>query len=248
MNRAYYNEYYELERNNWWFLARKNILKSQIEKISRESYTPKILNIGIATGSSSQWLADFGEVTSVEYDKDVCEFVENNLGIEVVNASITELPFEEDTFDLVCAFDVIEHVGDDEKAIFEMKRVCKTKGNIFITVPAFMHLWSEHDEINLHHRRYTLPELIALVKKFGLHNITFSSYFNTLLYPPIALMRWGNNLKKKRIQGKPASDFSKIKSPLLEKIFYKMFNSENFLLKKSITLPFGISIMLIIKK
>lgn len=245
MNKEYYKEYFDLERNNWWFLARRNILKSQIDKVIQSSGKLKILNIGIATGASSEWLSGFGEVTSIEYDKEVCEFVRNELGLEVINGSITDLPFENNTFDLVCAFDVIEHVEDDEKAVLEMKRVCKEQGHLFITVPAFMHLWSEHDEINLHHRRYTLPGLSALTLKCGLENIKFKSYFNTFLYLPIYSMRFGSVLNKKKKEGQPKSDFSKIKIPFLEKIFYLIFNSENILLKKGKKLPFGVSIMII---
>lgn len=244
MNKEYYSEYYNLERSNWWFLARRNILSAQIKKLPISNKSLRILNLGIATGASSQWLSEFGNVTSVEYDKDVCDFVREELKIDVVQASITDLPFEDKSFDLVCAFDVIEHVEDDRKAIEEMSRVCTKQGYIFVTVPAFMHLWSEHDEINLHFRRYTMDGLTNLIKKEVL-SIKYNSYFNTFLYPPISLVRVISMLKSNKKEKQPKSDFSKINSSFLEKILFHIFNSENILLRRSIKMPFGVSIMLL---
>ena len=72
-------------------------------------------------------LSKFGEVTSLEYDKYCCEFLKEKTGIEAINASLTELPFSDNSFDLVCAFDVIEHIEDHEKAVDEIFRVLKPK-------------------------------------------------------------------------------------------------------------------------
>jgi ubiquinone/menaquinone biosynthesis C-methylase UbiE len=130
-------------------VVRLEILKQELQKIIvSNNQKLKILNIGIATGKTSEMLAEFGEVTSIEYDSVCAEFVRQKLNIEVIEGSILELPFEDNYFDFVCAFDVVEHVENDKKAISEMKRVCKQKGKICITVPAFQSLWSHHDEIN----------------------------------------------------------------------------------------------------
>lgn len=246
MHKSFYQEYFELERNKWWFKARKNILETQIRKIFPYSGNIKILNIGIATGASTEWLSKFGAVTSVENDEETCEFVRQKLNIEVHHASITELPFDIESFDLVCAFDVVEHVDDDLLAVQEMKRVCKTGGVIMATVPAFMHLWSNHDVVNFHFRRYTLPSFSGLFNNAGLHNLIFKSYFNFFLYPPIFLMRIGSASKQQKEDLK--SDFSKIDNSFLEKIFYQVFNFENFFLKKGLKFPIGVSIMVISRK
>src|SRR5690242_8960201 len=107
MDKGYYVEYYRLEREHWWFRARKNIIFNHIRSLT-SSRDLKILNIGAATSASSEMLSYFGEVTSLEYDKDCCEFVKRMSGKEFICASITELPFADGSFDLVCAFDVIE--------------------------------------------------------------------------------------------------------------------------------------------
>ena len=125
MDKNYYKEYYHLERSHWWFQARAHILMSHLKRILPPKKDLKILNVGAATGRSSELLMQFGEVMSVEYDKECFDFVAQNLKIPIVKGSILELPFEAEAFDLVCAFDVIEHVNDDYLAVMEMRRVCK---------------------------------------------------------------------------------------------------------------------------
>src|ERR1700754_4006597 len=113
MQADYYKEYYELERTNWWFTARKQILRDQLIRLFPRQKNLKILNVGAALGASTILLQEFGEVVSIEYSKDCCDFVNQNLGLHFIHGSITELPFENNSFDLVCAFDVVEHVQDD---------------------------------------------------------------------------------------------------------------------------------------
>jgi SAM-dependent methyltransferase len=157
MQHEYYKEYYDLERKHWWFIAREKILSNYLSKLTEEKHFNtkelKILNIGCGPGRTSEMLNKFGQVISVEYDKFCCEFTAKKTGLEIINASITELPFENNTFDIVCGFDVIEHVEDDSLGVSEMKRVAKKEGVIMITVPAFMSLWSRHDEINHHYKK-----------------------------------------------------------------------------------------------
>lgn len=249
MKAEYYKEYYHLERKNWWFLARKEILKDQIKKIFGEKKDLKILNVGAALGASTLMLQQFGEVTSLEYDKSCCGFVKEELGLDFINGSITELPFPADAYDLVCAFDVVEHVDEDLLAITELHRVCKPGGYVFTTVPAFMSLWSEHDDINEHFRRYTMKKYLAL---FARQNATvhFRSYFNFWLFPPIFLTRALSNLFRKK-GAPPKSDFGKAGNTdgnIVSRILFSVFKSETLFLNHHISLPAGVSLMVISKK
>ena len=244
MERDYYKEYYRLEREHWWFLARNNIVINHIRKFLPENQKTKILNIGVATGRTSELLAELGEVTSVEYDKDCCDFVRRKINIDVMNASILDLPFEDSMYDLVCAFDVIEHVEEDTLAMSEMKRVCKEGGIVSVTVPAFNFLWSRHDEINHHYRRYTRQQLLALIN--AKDNIIYSSYFNFWLFFPIALFRLLSSRAGDKMQdGKPASSDFAVggENKLLNSLLFKVFNSENFFTSRLTRLPVGISIL-----
>ena len=162
MDKNYYKEYYHLEREHWWFQARGKILLKHLKCVFQGQPNIRILNIGAATGRSSELLMQLGDVTSVEFDTDCYEFSRDFVKIPIVQGSILDLAFSDDTFDLVCAFDVIEHVEDDTLAVSEMRRVCKPGGVMCVTVPAFMFLWSEHDVVNHHFRRYTSPILRGL--------------------------------------------------------------------------------------
>lgn len=248
MQADYYREYYSLERNNWWFLARKKILQDQIRKLFISNKDLKILNVGAALGASTIMLQEFGEVTSVEYNKECCDFVNETLHLNFIHGSITELPFKENEFDLVCAFDVVEHVSDDKTAVSELHRVCKPGGYTFTTVPAFKILWSEHDVINEHVRRYKMSNYLSLFKgvKAKIH---FRSYYNFYLFPAVAIFRiLSAAIKGKAAERKPRSDNSKIQNGFVSASLLRIFKSESFFLKRGIRFPVGISLMVISRK
>jgi SAM-dependent methyltransferase len=247
MEKNYYKEYYHLEREHWWFKARAEIILSHLRKVVGDRRDLRILNVGVATGHSSELLGEFGEVESVEYDVACFEFVRDVVKIPVVNASILELPYQAGTFDLVCAFDVIEHVKEDELAVSEMFRVCKTGGVMCVTVPSFMFLWSEHDVVNHHFRRYTGRVLTDTIQKnLDERKLIYQSYFNTWLFLPIAAFRILANLltrPKKIKDDETGSDFGVLKGGLIGKILYYIFRSETWFIKRFISLPFGVSLI-----
>ena len=239
MDSEYLAKYYALERTHWWFIVREKILFSQLSRSLPQNKLLNILNVGIATGKTTEMLSHFGKVTSVEYDHTTCEFVRGKLNIEVTEASVVSLPFSNDSFDIVCAFDVLEHVEDDQLAIRELNRVCRTGGFMYVSCPAFSFLWSSHDLINHHFRRYTAASLRKLIQ-FGF-NVQYVTYFNFILFIPIAVYRLLQHLISSK---KVTSDFEekglltgKVVSPLYKAIF----SIEIFLLKH-IKLPFGISL------
>lgn len=248
MNKSYVQQYAGLETSHWWFLVRKKIILQSIKKgIKGNSTHPiRILNIGAAAGASTKWLSEIGEVTSVEYDPLFLEYL-TNTGISAIHASVTQLPFPNESFDLVCAFDVIEHVENDQHALEEMFRVCKENGNVCLTVPAFSFLWSAHDEVNHHFRRYTLSQFRKLLINIPAAKEKYSTYFNTLLFLPVAIIRLGQQLFKKPTQ-RESSDFDlfedhKIINGILKNIF-----AIEILLLRMIRLPFGISLLLLSQK
>jgi ubiquinone/menaquinone biosynthesis C-methylase UbiE len=246
VEKQYYQEYYELERKNWWFVVRNQILMERIKKQMNPQSPLKILNVGVATGSTSELLTQFGEVTSIEYDQDCCDFARGKTGLNIIQGSILELPFPDKSFDLVCAFDVIEHVEDDAKAVNELKRVCKSGGYVSVSVPAFQFLWSHHDVINHHFRRYTMAMLkeVFLKEKNGV--IQYTTYFNSILFPPIAGFRLVSELipKKWIRKGTGADNHVFDQESFTSKLLLGLFNVERPLLKSGLTFPFGVSAML----
>ncbi len=246
MDKNYYKEYFSLERNHWWFKVRAKIIIFLIDKslASNSSNIKTVLNIGAATGKTSEILAKYGEVTSLEYDKECCEFVNENLPMKVINGSIVELPFADNSFDLVCAFDVIEHVEDDILALAEMKRVCKPNGLVTVTVPAFMLLWSHHDIVNQHFRRYTKNNLQQL---FTSNNLTYSvaTYYNSILFLPIFMFRLFTKIIPQKWIRKGAGSDATLGSEngFVNKVMYQIFNIELTLLK-GMKFPLGVSIFM----
>lgn len=251
MDKQYYKEYYHLERKHWWFKARMEILESLFEKhiALSDNKKLKILNVGVATGATSIMLGKFGEVTSLEYDKDCCDFLAETVGIHAINASLTELPFENEEYDVVCAFDVIEHIEDDRLAISEIYRVLKKEGIVYLAVPAFQSLWSNHDVVNHHFRRYKMKDFTQKAKDERFEIIR-KTYFNFILFPPIFFFRiLANAFKRKQKVETAGSDFDYFNgNGFLNKLLYKLFKTENFFLKRGFNFPFGVSALLIGKK
>ncbi len=245
MDKNYYKKYYTLEREHWWFSARAEILMSHIRRVFANRTDLTILNVGAATGYSSELLEQFGTVTSIEFDEDCYEFTRDVVKIPIQQGSILDLDFPDNTFDLVCAFDVIEHVEDDRMAVSEMRRVAKSGGVMLVSVPAFMFLWSEHDVVNHHLRRYTSKILRGLFSAYDVP--IFHSYFNFWLFFPIAGIRTIMRLFTKKHLAKPEdaqSDFDNFKSGgLVNMLLKNIFFSENLFLKQFIPLPVGISIL-----
>ncbi len=246
MDRDYYVQYYKLEREHWWFRGRLEILEQTIQKKIYRGHPLRILNVGIATGATSIMLQKFGEVVSVEYDAECCEFVKQKLNLDVINASMTALPFENRTFDLICAFDVIEHIEEDQEAVTEALRVLKTDGHFFISVPMYMSLWSDHDLINHHFRRYGSTGLKKLFQAEGIQ-IDYYSFFNFFLFPGIACYRMLARLfSSKRKDRVIVSDFQGANNNgALQSIFLFILRTERKLLGWGMKLPFGVSAMLI---
>ncbi|MFT3910680.1 MAG: class I SAM-dependent methyltransferase [Ferruginibacter sp.] len=247
MNKEYVQQYAKLEREHWWFLVRQKIILQFLQKhIASPGKQLRVLNVGAAGGASSEFLKAFGDVVSVETEPLFIEYLRQQ-NIVVTEASITKLPFNDNCFDLVCAFDVIEHVADDVQAMKEMERVCKKDGSICITVPAFMSLWSQHDVVNGHHRRYKKNGLRSLFEKTILLKPIEITYFNSLLFLPILMTRKMSNLFRKN-KKQTESDFTYFKTSSLSNSILKKIFAVELTTMKLFHFPFGASLIAVLKK
>jgi ubiquinone/menaquinone biosynthesis C-methylase UbiE len=249
MDTNYYIDYYDLERKHWWFTARLDILESILKKRilvqDRNKEYINILNIGVATGATTQMLSKYGNVTSLEYDEGCCQFLFKKTGIQAVNASVTEMPFSDNSYDLVCAFDVVEHVENETLAIQEISRVLKVGGQTFTTVPAFKTLWGDHDIINHHFRRYKKKGYNQLFSENKI-DTSYLNNFNFWLFIPIAMVRIitrvvisTTKMSKTRSTDNEGLNSNKFIGSVLKAIF----RSERHLINNGIKLPFGVSIV-----
>ena len=151
--------------------------------------------------------------------------------------------------DLYIFADVLEHVENDELAVFEMKRVAKSKGLLLITVPAYMDLWSHHDVINHHFRRYKSEQIKNLFNLEINGKEVFSSYFNFFLFIPIYLIRKVSNLLNSgKNRSGSGSDFEAFKPGILNQALNYLMGSEKLFINNNIRLPFGVSFLYSWKK
>lgn len=241
MERHIYERMRELQRSHWWFAARRKILGAEIARL-RLSGSARILEVGCGPGGNLELLKRFGEVRAIEPDAESRAYAAEHSGVTVEGACCpTTWPDLGGPFDMVCAFDVIEHVGDDAGAVAALGARLKPGGFLVTTVPAYAWLWSEHDAQHHHQRRYTRPAYRRLFEVAGL-KVRRASYFNTVLFPPIAAIRLARTAA--RLQG---GDDEKMPSRPLNGLLRRLFGAEAAILRAT-GLPFGVSILLIAER
>ena len=165
MGKGYYKELFYLEDRNWWFLARREIISSLLDRYLKNKKSLQILDIGTGTGRMLELLECYGKTTGIDYSDETIKFCRKRGFTNVIKGDAHHLPFNDNLFDLICAFDLIEHLECDEEAIKEFFRVLRKGGILFLTVPAFMFFWNENDEFWMHKRRYAANQIQMILKK-----------------------------------------------------------------------------------
>lgn len=241
MQDHYYTATYNVELNHWWYRVRRKIIHFLIEKEAGEKNRAlDILDIGCGTGALITELQKYGNVVGIDRSEDALKFCRERGITNVKLGSAIKIPEPDKKYDAVMALDLLEHLDDDKEAMKEIKRVLRPDGVAIIFVPAFMFLWGVTDVVSEHKRRYTKKELVIRLKEMGFE-IKRASYFNTFLFPPIALVR----LLSKIVTPKRKSDFI-TGDGLFNESLYKIFLLEAKLLKFT-NFPFGVSIMAVAK-
>lgn len=226
----------KVEEAHWWFAGRREIVLSLIrKKIAKERM--EILDAGCGTGGNLKCLTEFGNVTGMDYDETALALASKKG--QIVKGSLPDaLPFSESSFDLITLLDVLEHLDEDENALQALHRLLKPGGFLLITVPAFRFLWSGHDEVNHHKRRYTIRALREKIHRSNFQCI-YISYFNIYLFPLIALSRL---LKRKKIEDDISLPIKPVNS-----LLRLIFKSERYFIGQA-RCPFGVSIIALCKK
>lgn len=241
MNPEIYKIMAWLEERHWWFRARRTIIASMIARLDLGRQA-RILDMGCGTGGNLTMLSSFGKVEAVEMEDWAREIASAKGCASILPGQLPDrLPFHEPRFDLVVLLDVLEHVSDDEAALDTLGRLLKSGGSLLITVPAFLFLWSPHDEAHHHFRRYRLRELEDKLAQAGME-VTYASYFNFLLFPLIAFVRLLGRFRSGSKSGNLA-----MPHPWVNRLLYAIFSSERLLLGR-LRLPFGVSAMVLAKK
>ena len=270
MRPANYEVLFDVEDAHWWFVGRRAIVFALIEQAlgthaslraglgeapissNGSNNQPQhagmraypglqILDIGCGTGATMDHLRRFGTVQGVDLFDLPLRFSRQRGHERVLCASATELPFVNESFDLITALDVIEHLDDDVSGLREIHRVLKPGAPAVIFVPAFQTLWGPNDVQSGHKRRYRLPQLRAAIAASGLQ-LEKISYANVAMFAPIWLGR-----RLLTLLGREGQAENRINHPFINNFIARVFASEAGWLRNH-SLPFGVSLVCVVRK
>jgi SAM-dependent methyltransferase len=243
MEENFEKKYHDLETNHWWFKGRRKYIIDLLKNTKKDS---KILDIGCSSGILLKDLEANGFAPQNLFGIDISEkaiancklnHLANTFVMDAQNITINE------TFDIIIASDCLEHLQADEKALQNWESLLKPNGTMYVFVPAFSFLWSYHDTINHHFRRYTKAELRTKLEKQGLV-VQKASYWNFTLFLPVVIFRKISNLFKQK--NTDNGDLKNTNS-VVNKALLQLITLENKILK-SLNYPFGISVFCIVTK
>ena len=233
-----------VEDSHWWYVGRRLILESFLRQIIQSSkskvQSPKILDVGCGTGGNLEMLAKFGQAEGVDVSDDALEFCRSK-GLTAHKGLAEKLPFDNETFDIATALDVIEHLDDDVAGLREMHRILKKDGKTLVFVPAFMFLWGVQDDVSNHRIRYTKKQIVERLEQAGFE-IERATYANITFFAPILA---GRTIMK--LTGLRPESENNVNISALNGVLGKFFGAERFWLK-NLNFPFGVSIVVVARK
>lgn len=240
MDREYGAQYEMLYKNHWWWRARETILRRELKRLQL-STRAKILDVGCGNALSFPLLQEFGSVSGIEPDVSLLTDGPYRRQISSALVSSPDYPWRGQTFDLVTAFDVVEHIEDDRTAIRELSEQLSPGGYLMITVPAFQCLWDGHDEMNHHFRRYRMSGIRRLLAEFV--DVQSCRYLFHSLFPVKLLVAHFN----KSTGSDSAGVQHRLPLRFVNQAMIKLLSTEHLLLS-AFSLPFGSSVFAVGKK
>lgn len=226
------------DEHHWWYRGRRRVVRAVLDGLDLPPGAA-ILDAGCGSGRMLDELVDYGTVTGVDLNRAAVDAARAR-GHAVHRAKVEATFLPADQFDLVTAFDVIEHTPDDVRSLRELRRVARPGAAAVVTVPAYQALWSSHDELNDHFRRYTAPRLRRAAARAG-WVVERDSYFNALLLAPAAALRWWR-------RGRPARASDLAATPAaLNGLLELPLRAEADLLRRGGRLPAGLSLLAVLR-
>lgn len=238
MDAAYTAVHLEEDRAHWWFRARLTVLRSALQIVVRRP--ARLLEIGCGSGNVLGPLREFGEAVGMEPNA-ALRSAARDAGLDVRDGSLPDdVVVEPGWADVVLLLDVLEHVDDEDGALACARTALHAGGLLVVTVPAYEWLWSGHDVMLGHRRRYTARTLRTVVGRSGF-TVARVTYFNTLLFPAIALARILG-----RLRGASGHDLRR-PAPAVNRALERIFAFERHLIRVA-DLPFGCSVLLLARR
>ncbi len=239
---------YEFEDYYWWFQGRLRMIESVLKRgMTEEPRAGRVLDVGCGTGLMLDRLKQHDPL-GVDFSRLAISFCQQRGLQKLVQADVVDLPYQDESLDLVLALDLMEHIENDQQLAREFCRVLRKGGYLMATVPAHQSLWSDHD-IALHHfRRYSKAGFRELLEKSGFEPIKYS-YGISFTYLPIVTFRRIQKFWQSRhpIQSaRPRTHLIPLPWFLNSPLIW-MLHMEAWLLKY-INLPVGVSLVALCKK
>lgn len=241
MDPTAYESMSAVEDRHWWFVARRRIIASLIERFVRPPAGAKVLEAGCGTGGNLALLARYGKLDAFEYDPAARAKAAAKQVAEIDFGALPDQVARVDgSYDLIALLDVLEHIEEDKASLARLGGLLREDGKLVLTVPAVPSLWSEHDVIHHHHRRYTRRSLEQCIAAAGL-KVERIGYFNSLLFPVAWLQR-----QAQRLTGRHAA-LDAIPGKLLNTALERVFGLERHILGK-VDMPIGLSLFAVVSR
>lgn len=240
-----FDRLYKLEERSFWFRSRNNLIRHFFES-SFGNKKADICEIGCGTGFVLKGLTSLHNLSLSGSEIHVAglKYAKKRLpNVELFQADATELPFKE-RYDAIGAFDVLEHIEEDVKAMKSIHNAIKPGGYFFVTVPQYQWMWSVEDDIGFHKRRYNRRELKEKLEESGFR-VKFISSFVFTLFPAISLQRILGKVKKRTAAD--AIEGHQLPS-VLNNLFYFLTQIDVLAIKSRLSLPWGGSLVCVAKK
>lgn len=230
----------EIEDESFWFRARNRLIAATVRRFFPEAGS--LLEVGCGTGVVLRALHEAFpalRLVGLEPSAEGLAVARRRLPeqVELVQRDVLELGYE-DEFDLVGAFDVLEHVEEDERALAAIGGAIRPGGGLILLVPQHPRLWSEADVVARHVRRYTRTELVRKVQSAGLDVLETTGFVSSLL-PVVA------GLRAVRSYHDPVAE---LRPPLVNRLLERILDGERALIRRGISLPFGLSLLLVARR
>jgi SAM-dependent methyltransferase len=233
------------DERHWWYRGRRRIVRAEIDRLALPAGA-RILDAGCGSGRTLDELRDYGAVSGLELSEEGVAAARQRGHADVQQGRVEELPWPDASFDLVTCLDVIEHTPDDRATLRELLRVTRPGGHLLATVPAYQALWSRHDVVNLHYRRYGRRALRAAAREGG-WEVERTTSFNALLLAPAAAVRLAQRVRR---SGDPDTHRSELtlSPPWMNAALELPLRAEAAWLGAGHTLPFGLSLLVLLRR
>jgi SAM-dependent methyltransferase len=247
MKPDYEELYHRIEDQHWWHVSRRHIVRDLVRQVNAD-HCCDVLEIGCSGGILLRQLHNDGytRVTGIDISADAIARCAYNGLTNVYEMDARQPHFAAESFDVIIASDVLEHIADTAESLRAWHRLLRPFGVLIVFVPAFQFLWSIHDIVNNHEKRYTLRELTSLLIDAGFH-VERRGYWNFAAFLPVLAVRLA--LKLLRVsRDSAAHDGMAIPPKFLNILLAGLMRFENRLICAGVRWPWGVSAMAIGRK